>query len=520
MATSVYLSQAARITRGRNDAAKSGSNVPWRSLGVSPTVGSGSLATTASISTDPGPTSGIEFGSPKFEWISDLLAADVTISGTVTFDMYAYESSMSANATVAVIVTRLDKTGAVVSTIVDSSFGTELGTSNALKTWTATPTSTNMLKGERLRIVVYIDDATAVTMAVGYTAYVAYAGTVAGEGASRVQFNETFSFMAPTLQNYYWGYRSQRYGLAYGAGRWVYTGGVISGETGYTAHGEDAGWFSGPTSNTQNALCFGGSLFVSAGNNGSIWTSTDGITFTNRTTPDSTTALYGVSYGSSLYVAVGASGKVWTSVNGTTGWTNRTTPSAAQNCSCVAYGDGIYLVGLIGGGLWSSSDGTTWNAETSGTSEHIGELAYSSTLDLWVAACANKVIRTSSNGTSWSGATVPTDASATTCYSVIWLSSAGLFVICTNSAQYCWVSSNGTDWSVAPIPQWLAEQVGTWAYNSDLDLLGGLPSTGYYFKVIKPSALSAQVLYPTSVASNIVDQGTTELKAWTTRGTG
>jgi fibronectin type 3 domain-containing protein len=61
---------------------------------------------------------------------------------------------------------------------------------------------------------------------------------------------------------------------------------------------------------------------VTVGNSGTILTSSDGTTWTSRTS-GTTNNLYGVTYGNSTFVTVGDSGTILTSSDGTT-WTSRT----------------------------------------------------------------------------------------------------------------------------------------------------------------------------------------------------
>tara|TARA_B110000467_G_C17805689_1_gene207367 strand:- start:140 stop:304 length:165 start_codon:yes stop_codon:yes gene_type:complete len=53
------------------------------------------------------------------------------------------------------------------------------------------------------------------------------------------------------------------------------------------------------------------------GDNGTILTSSDGITWTSRTS-EVTEKLYGVTYANSTFVVVGATGTILTSSDGTT----------------------------------------------------------------------------------------------------------------------------------------------------------------------------------------------------------
>lgn len=137
-----------------------------------------------------GPTAGVLMDGGFF---SPPVAADVTISGTITFNMCAVESSMNANATIVAVLYRVDEQGAL-TLICKSSFGTELGTSNARKTWTATPTSTLVKKGHRLMLLMMADDATSLTMGSGFGVTVQTSGSSANLADSNVTLTETVTF--------------------------------------------------------------------------------------------------------------------------------------------------------------------------------------------------------------------------------------------------------------------------------------------------------------------------------------
>lgn len=133
----------------------------------------------------------------KTVWISEPLDADVTISGTITFNAWGLESSMSANFGLACRVHRLDNLGVLVSQIIDSPRNVELGTSAAVQNWTGSPTSTAMQKGDRLMVVYCFDEVG--TGASGFTATFNYDGpTAAANGDTYITFTETFGFLTAT----------------------------------------------------------------------------------------------------------------------------------------------------------------------------------------------------------------------------------------------------------------------------------------------------------------------------------
>jgi len=112
---------------------------------------------------------------------------------------------------------------------------------------------------------------------------------------------------------------------------------------------------------------YGNSTFVAVGESGTILTSSDGTTWTSRTS-GTTNHLYGVTYANSTFVTVGDNATILTSSDGTT-WTNTSTnkrtlryfsKAETNNLYGVTYGDGLFVV--VGGDatIFTSSDGTTW----------------------------------------------------------------------------------------------------------------------------------------------------------------
>jgi hypothetical protein len=196
MATTLYFRTTADsgMHRGTNSAKLDGSASPWRQRGLTTGRGTSTSPVTLSGETVNGPTNGVEVGSTPDEFISDPLAASVTISSTITLNLWANESSMNANASINAIIERLDSTGAVVSTIARTARTAELGTSSAAANFTVAPTSTAMNKGDRFRVRVYADDA-ASSMVGGYSVAFQLDRSSAGvDGDSYLTFTETVTF--------------------------------------------------------------------------------------------------------------------------------------------------------------------------------------------------------------------------------------------------------------------------------------------------------------------------------------
>lgn len=134
-------------------------------------------------------------GGSNIVWFSPPLQA-VTISGTVTFNFWMAESNMAANAGAVVSVEWYDEAGTTFlgTMVTNSAKGTELPvTTRAAQNWTASPTSRTLSDGDRIRIIVKIDDAGG-SMATGHTVTLGYDGnTAAADGDSFVTFTETLT---------------------------------------------------------------------------------------------------------------------------------------------------------------------------------------------------------------------------------------------------------------------------------------------------------------------------------------
>lgn len=177
-----------------------GNVVAWSHQQLTQAAGNG--ATPQSGDTIAGPTVGIEMGnvaSPTnttgvIEFVSEPLSADFTIAGTITFNIWASETAMANNAGLQVVVERLDSTCAVVSTVINSEFGTELGTSTTVNNWTGVPTSTDFAKGDRIRIRICVNDVgTMAASAPGWS--ITTGGPTGGaSGDSWIQFTEDLTF--------------------------------------------------------------------------------------------------------------------------------------------------------------------------------------------------------------------------------------------------------------------------------------------------------------------------------------
>ncbi len=151
--------------------------------------GSSVSSSTATLVT--GPTAGIIFDQV---WITDAFRGSETISSTVTFNIWGFQSNNNDNTGLHVKLFKWTPSGGKEGTpFVDSEHGTEMTTSASARNWTAAPTSTNFVAGDRVIIEVYANDAGG-TMTAG-TATVRYnANGVGTDGDSYVSFTENIGF--------------------------------------------------------------------------------------------------------------------------------------------------------------------------------------------------------------------------------------------------------------------------------------------------------------------------------------
>lgn len=167
-----------------------------------------------------------------------------------------------------------------------------------------------------------------------------------------------------------------------------------------------------------------------------ISTSTDAITWTQRTAPTEA-PLYALSYNAALtngkYVAVGgvtAGPRVYTSTDAIT-WTNRTAPGS-QTYRCIAAAPALtnkYAIGAEGGTLVTSTDGVTWTTQTSGTTDNIISITFGASR--YVYLTNNSTVGRSTDGVTWTVQSLPT----TTAYASITFAENQFRVVSSNGAM-------------------------------------------------------------------------------------
>lgn len=191
-------------------------------------------------------------------------------------------------------------------------------------------------------------------------------------------------------------------------------------------------------------LAYGLGVFVVIGGLGLISTSTDGNTWTSRTSNLGANTGFCVKYGGNIFLAGAANKKLSTSPDGTT-WTARTLPvgwGAAESVFCLAYSNGTWLaVGSAGSAATSTDSGATWVARTTG----LGAVALNGcdgiSTTLVVVGASTSIAYSTDLGATW---TTVAPTGWPTGNGVVFLN--GMFVAITN-ASVVWRSPDGKTWS-------------------------------------------------------------------------
>jgi len=110
----------------------------------------------------------------------------------------------------------------------------------------------------------------------------------------------------------------------------------------------------------------GNGVWVACGSAGEIATSTDGETWTQRTSGFTADTIRGGCYGNSIYVNVGSAGKLYTASDPTSTWTSRTANQGSSAIYDVSYDGTYFITGGDSSNHSYSTNGTSWTAQTSG----------------------------------------------------------------------------------------------------------------------------------------------------------
>ena len=211
-----------------------------------------------------------------------------------------------------------------------------------------------------------------------------------------------------------WSARTSPYGstntwqaIVYGGGRFVTVG--TRGQAAISTNGTDWSPGGANTLRTLYGLAYGNGAYVAVGASGVVFTSSDGTTWSPQNT-DTSAHLYHVNYGNGLFVAVGSGGTVLSSPNGIT-WTPRGNGATNQWEAC-AFGNGTQV--LVGYRTQSPGSYTrsgaapglsNWDVRDTGASYYLSGLTFGA--GKFVACGYAGTVQSSTNGVNW---TSPTNA--------------------------------------------------------------------------------------------------------------
>jgi hypothetical protein len=135
-----------------------------------------------------------------------------------------------------------------------------------------------------------------------------------------------------------------------------------------------------------------------------------------------------------------------------TDWSDTSSFVNLTDTRALGFGDGLWVAGGIGGGstrIETSPDGETWTARTNpfAAGNIVLGLAYSPTLDLWVAVAGAGEIATSPDAITW---TARTSGTSEILNAVKWCPDVGLFVAVGGGGSnpaVCLTSTDGITWT-------------------------------------------------------------------------
>ena len=214
---------------------------------------------------------------------------------------------------------------------------------------------------------------------------------------------------------------------------------AVVGSNEGTQYSTDGGisWTNATTTTSLISVWYGNGFLLAVGNNGRCASSTDGITWTTRTSGTASSLRLGA-YNSTagLFVIATSGGTVMTTTDAITFNTNTTTTTTQLNWSTYDSTSGLYAVAGNGGYLATSTDAVTWTPQVSTTTAQL--TGVNRTNGVWFST-ANNVILTSTDAVTWVSQNVPITGAT----QVLWTGSK--FVL--NSRSYmAYTSGYGTYW--------------------------------------------------------------------------
>ncbi|WP_196160712.1 fibronectin type III domain-containing protein [Reinekea sp. G2M2-21] len=200
-------------------------------------------------------------------------------------------------------------------------------------------------------------------------------------------------------------------------------------------------WTTG--SNWADIAYNGTNLFVAVGSEGCVITSSDGVSWVERSSGVSEN-LSSVIWDGTQFVAIGANGTLLTSTNGSP-WTQQTLPVSA-NLSRLIYAAGTYVATGNSGTILTSTDATNWTQQTSPTSLNLRGLAYRN--GNFIIGAPSGYVLTSDDAVNWTLTSVTSGGGSQ--MNTVCATDDGYMGITLNGEAFS--SSDGTTWQQDSAP--------------------------------------------------------------------
>ncbi|MCC7376296.1 MAG: hypothetical protein IT581_16680 [Verrucomicrobiales bacterium] len=210
-----------------------------------------------------------------------------------------------------------------------------------------------------------------------------------------------------------------------------------------------------PTRLSLRGVCFLGDRILVTGQEGVALWSDDGVHFESASvTPPTTDWLEGVAASENLAVAVGDNGAVYRSSDGKT-WTRVTSAGITAWLSSVTWGGGVFVAVGESGFVATSPDGLVWTPRASNSSRNFWRVTYGA--DEFLAVGSSGEARLSVDGVTWTG-TGPVTAVTNALYAAAQTTgvriAGGPLALLMQEGREAWKPQNDPLNSVSPAPTW------------------------------------------------------------------
>lgn len=221
---------------------------------------------------------------------------------------------------------------------------------------------------------------------------------VTGAGGSLFSSEDGLTYTSRTNNN------ATLNGIAYGAGVYVSVGNAVNG-SGYIATIDGAGTVTRRVSSTTQSLLnakFVRSAHYAVGNASVLSRSTDGATWSTQTIGGTAFNIQDIADSGTLMIAVGSGGRYSTSANGTTFANSALNGQTTQQLNGIEFANGSFVIIGNAGVILTTTDGATYTRRTSGTTQNLTSVMYSTRDQRWYAAGnAGTLLYSEDNGVTW-----------------------------------------------------------------------------------------------------------------------